>query len=483
MKSIAKNYCYNLIYQIVQIVVPVLLTPYIARVLGADGSGKYSFYYSIASYFILLAAFGFRYYAQRLVASHQGDSEKQSIDFWELMIVRLVPAGVSLMAYILLVILGFRSDENQLLLFIMSVDIIAVIFDISFFFQGNEEFGKIVMCSCTIKLASVIMILMFVKRPADLWLYTLIMVSATLANALFLWPFVFGILTRVSLRDVHPFKHFIPATILFLPTIAISVYTSLDKTMIGLITQSSIENGNYEYADKIVKVVMTLVTSLGTVIVPRNSKYFADGEIQHIKDNTELSVSFVFALGIPLMFGLMATSNMFIPWFLGEGYDKAVILIKILAPLVVIIGLSNLFGVQLLIPGKQDKKFTVSITVGAICNFLLNLLLIKYLGCYGAAIASVIAEGTITLFMLFYVRRYISVSTLALRIWKPLVSGIIMYIVCVLLRKNMQATIINTVVVSVIGAIIYFIFLFILRETFLKKVIEMVKCKTMRRSK
>lgn len=477
MKSIARNYSYNLVYQIVQIIVPVILTPYIARVLGAEGSGRYSFSYSITSYFLLVAAFGFRYYAQRLVASHQGNQKQQSIDFWELVIVRLIPAGISIIAYLFLVIWGFRDDANQLLLFILTVDIIAVIFDISFFFQGNEEFGKIVIRSCVVKVASVIMIMSFVKVPADLWLYTLIMVSASMANVIALWPYVFRMITRIPLRDLHPFKHLKPATVLFLPTIAISVYTSLDKTMIGLITQSNVENGNYEYADKIVKVVMTLVTSLGAVVIPRNSKHFANGELKPIQDNTRISVSFVFCLGIPLMFGLIAISDMIVPWFLGEGYDKTAVLIKILAPLVIIIGLSNLFGIQLLIPSKQDKKFTISITLGAACNFLLNLLLIKYIGCYGAAIASVIAELIITLLMLFYVREYIQISSLIFSSWKPLISGLVMYVVCVMLKQKMQATIINTVIVSLIGALIYVMLLFVLKDAFLQRTMYLIKSK------
>lgn len=481
MKSIAKNYLYNVIYQIVQIVVPVILTPYVARVLGVEGSGRYSFSYSITSYFLLIAAFGFRYYAQRLVASHQGNRKLQSVDFWELVLVRLIPVGIALIAYIGLIVLGFHDDANQILLFILTLDIVAVAFDISFLFQGNEEFGKIVLQSCIVKVTSVIMIIVFVKTANDLCWYAFIMAGSSLVNALVLWAYVPGMLEKCTFRELHPLKHLKPAAILFLPTIAISVYTSLDKTMIGLITHSNAENGIYEYADKIVKIFMTLVTSLGTVIVPRNSKHFASKENQAIKENTQLSLSFVFFLGIPLLLGLIATADMIIPWFLGSEYTRTAALIKILAPLVVVIGCSNLFGVQLLIPSQQDKKFMFSITLGAVCNFLLNLLLIRYMGSYGAAVASLIAESVITLVMFYFVREYVSLRIVISVSWKPLLSGVIMFVPCAFLGYKMQPTIINTMIVAVVGVVIYMGVLLVLKDAFLMNAIQMVKNRVYKR--
>ena len=429
-KNVINNYAYNLLYEVFLLIVPIAVTPYVARVLGEVGSGQYSYTYSLATYFTLIASLGFTYYAQRLIASHQGDKCQQTIDFWEVVIARCVPAVITLIIYFLLLSFGIYDTKYSVLMLVLSINIFAVPFDISFFFQGNEEFGKIVLRNIVIKSASILCIFLFVKDKTDLGLYALIQSGTILLSNISLWVYIPKYLVRISIRTLHPLKHIVPTIRLFLPTIATSVYTSLDKTLIGIITKNDAENGNYEYAEKLIKMVLTILTSLGTVMSPRNSKKFADGDIEGVERNISATSNFVFFLGVPLMFGIIAVADNLIPWYLGVGYNKAANIMKILAPIVLIIGLSNVFGRQFLIPSNQDKKFTTAIVAGAGANFTLNIFLIPEFGSYGAAAATVFAELTVTCVMLIFVRKNIKINVLIRNSWKYWLSGVIMLMLC-----------------------------------------------------
>ncbi|MDE7265771.1 MAG: polysaccharide biosynthesis C-terminal domain-containing protein, partial [Clostridia bacterium] len=349
---------------------------------------------------------------------------------------------------------------------ILSINVVAVAFDITFFFKGNEEFGKIVIRNIIIKSASILCIYLFVKDSSDLWIYALIQSGAVILSNVSLWLYLPKQLVKINLKEIRPFKHLKPTIILFLPTIATSIYTSLDKTLIGLITQDDAENGNYEYAEKLVKMALTVLTSVGTVMIPRNSKKFADGDIKGVEANIYKTSQFVLFLGIPLMLGIIAVSDNLIAWYLGTGYDKASTLIKILSPIIPIIGLSNVFGIQFLIPSKQDKKYTLAVILGAVVNLILNLGLIFLLKSYGAAIATVIAETVVTGVMLIFLRKNIRFGKILLSSWKYWVSGLIMFAVMYLLFNDYSPSVLHTLFMVACGVLIYFIVLIILKEKF-----------------
>lgn len=465
-KSIKINYVYNLTYQLFLIIVPIIVTPYISRVLGENVSGQYSYSMSICTYFTLFSALGFTSYAQRLIAKHQDNVFQQSIDFCEVFIARLLPTGLTLLVYFVTVYRGIYGEKYNFIMIILAINVFAVAFDISFFFQGNEEFKKIVIRNVLIKVLSIVCIFAFVKTKNDLWIYTLIQSLSCFISNVSLWLYLPRMLKKVNKKELHPVRHLGPTLTLFLPTIATSVYTTLDKTLIGIITQDDAENGNYEYAEKLVKMTMTILTSLGTVMVPKNSKKFADGDKQGVIDNIYTTGRFVFLLGIPLALGTLTVSDNLIPWFLGDGYSKVANLMKLLSPIILIIGLSNVFGWQYLVPSGQDKKFTISILLGAICNFILNIILIQYLKSYGAAIATVIAEIVITSAMFQFIRKDIQFIVMLRNGWKYIIAGIVMFIPCYTESKLFSPSFIHTVMIAGTGVVVYAIMLLIMRDEF-----------------
>ena len=465
-KSVTKNYLYNLIYQILLIIIPIITTPYVSRVLGADGVGKFSFSNSIVSYFVIFASLGFVYYAQREIAKYQDNKKKQTEIFWEIIIVRSVSVLTALVVYFTVLALGVFKEEYILLMMILSVSILAVAFDISFLFAGNEVFSKTVLTNTLLRILNVVAIFVFVKDRNDLWKYVLITaLTGLIANAS-LAVYSKDFLCKIEIKNLKPVRHIKPAVILFLPTIAISVYTYLDKTMIGVITGSDFENGFYEQAEKIVKIVMTVVTSLGAVMIPRNSNAFERKDMQAIRQNIYRSVRFVLLLGIPMMIGLIAVSDNMVPWFLGDGYYKSANIMKILSVLILAIGLSNVFGLQYLIPAGEDKKFTISVTCGAFTNFLLNLVLIRLFKSYGAAIATIVAETVVTVIMFCFIRKNVSLCEILKNSTKYLISGIIMFVPCFVLGRILEPSIINTFIIVFIGVVVYLICLILLKDEF-----------------
>lgn len=462
-KSIISNYFYNLMYQILLVITPLITTPYISRVLGATGVGTVGYVESIASYFALFATFGISTYGQREISYVQDSAEKRSIVFWNTKLLSICTSGVALMAYL---ILAFMQDAPVLYL-IMSLNILAITVDITWFFQGLEEFRKIVLRNTIITLLNVVYLLLVVKSADDIYLYAFGRSFFIVAGNLSLWFQLPKYVQKINFRQLHPFCDLKVVLSLFVPTIAIQVYTVLDKTMIGFITRDYAENGYYEQAMKITKVVLTVVTALGTVMIPRIGFYIEKKEHDEVLRLLYRGYRFVWFMGVPLCLGLISVAANVIPWFLGPGYDKAVPLLQILSILIPAIGISNVTGTQYLIPAKRQQLLTVSVVIGAGINLVMNAILIPRYQALGAAIASVTAELIIAVVQLVFVRKELS----PLRVLKEgvgyVVSGGIMAVGVTWMGSFLAPSIANTAILVSCGAVIYFTCLIVQKDEFL----------------
>ena len=491
-KSVKKNFIYNLIYQVFLIIVPVVVTPYVSRVLGAAQIGQYSYSYSIVSYFVLFAALGFSFYAQREVAKYQDDKYEQSKIFWEICIVRLISTLIAFFALIGISFIPFFNDYRILLL-ILSLNVFATCIDTTFIFTGNEDFKQIAIRNFIAKTIVIASIFIFVKSTNDLWIYTLIQGLSPIVSSLLMIPFLKKYLVKVSYKELKPTKHFVPCIKLFIPTIAISIYTMLDKTMIGSMIQgeitviedgvevvkklSDVESGYYNQAEKIVKVLITIVSALGTVMIPRNSYFFAKGDVISAKKNVMTGLRFAYLLAFPLMFGVIAVSCNFSPWFFGDGYEKVPFLMQVFSPLILAIGLNTVFGNQYLIPSSRDNQYTISVVIGAGTNLILNAILISFYGSVGAAISTVCAEFIILFVQLFFLRKDITLLSVISSGWKYFVAGIVMFIPCYIVGLKLSSSILNTLIIVAIGIFAYGIMLLILKDEFIYSILGKLKRK------
>lgn len=471
-KSVSKNYIYNVSYQLLLLITPFITTPYLSRVLEPAGIGTYSYTYSIVSYFILLASLGVADYAQREIAYHQDDAHLQSRTFYEVNLIRFLLVGLSLCIYYF-VVSSFSGDH--LIYWYQALNIIAVLFDISWFFQGLEEFGKIVLRNFIIKFASIVLIFVLIHQPDDLNTYVCLIGLMNVFSGLSIWLYLPKYLVAVPRREIKPFRNFSIIIQMFLPQIAIQIYTVLDKTMIGVMTGSPLENGYYEQAEKVVKMSLTIVTSLGTVMLPRIAYAYAHKDYETIRTSMMRSYRFVWFLTVPMFCGFIAVSSNFVPWFFGPGYDKVVPLMQILSGLVIAIGLSNVTGIQYMLPTNQQNKLTLTVVCGAVVNFALNLFLIPMMQSIGAAIASLVAEITVTAIQFYIVRSVFSVAEIGRLSIKYLFSGFIMFAVTYPFSIYLEPSIVHTFITITAGCLIYVGSLLLTKDSMLYTFISKVK--------
>ena len=272
-QSLKQNYVYNLIYQICILLPPLITTPYLSRVLGAEGIGIYSFTTSILSYFVLFGSLGISLYGQREIAANQNNIEKRSKIFKELFLLKAI---FILFSFLVFFIIYFNDERYGIYYKILSIELLTHIMDITWFYQGLENFKKITIQNLVIKILSTISIFLFVKSEDMLLVYFLIMFLSTTASYFLLWLGLKKWVIEVPFKSLEIKKHIKNTFFLFLPQIAIQVYTVLDKTMIGWILNDMKEVGYYEQSQKLIKICLMIITSLGTVMVPRISNLHAE---------------------------------------------------------------------------------------------------------------------------------------------------------------------------------------------------------------
>lgn len=477
-KSLKLNYIYNVSYQILSLITPLITAPYISRILGADKIGDYSGTASIVTYFSMVAVLGTLTYGNREISYLKDDRKARSKIFWEIEFLSFISTGICTAAFF--IFLFFCNRDEFALYAIQTISIICVAFDIAWLLQGLEEFGKIMFRNMIFKIINIVFIFTMVRSRDDLLLYVAGMVVLPLLSNLSIWFYIPEYIDKPNLKELHPLKHLKATFALFIPSVAISVYTVLDKTMIKFFS-TNFENGYYEQALKVSKTALTLVTALGAVMIPRMGYYFNQKNEHKVKELVYQSYNFVWFLGVPLCFGLIGISQQLVPCYYGAGYEKITILLPILSLLIIPIGISNVTGIQYFVTTKREKLLTQTVVIGAIVNFLCNLILIPQYASVGAAISSVVAETVITISQLFLIRKELSASRILKQSIKYLVAGITMHVVLLLANHFLAVSILNCCILIVIGVIVYFVMLLLLRDQFFfayaKKLITKIRAK------
>lgn len=464
-KNIAKNYIFNTSYQLLAIIVPLITTPYISRVLKADGIGVYSYTYSIVCYFTLFAILGSATFGNKQIGILQDDPEERTKEFLDIFLLRLTTSSVALFLYLLYVIF---VSSNKIIALIQSFYILGVMFDISWFFQGMEDFRQIAIRNYVFKIINVIAIFAFIHDGNDLWKYVLSLAMLTWIGNMSVWPFLPKYLVKIKEYKPHPFKDIEIILQLFVPAAASQLYAVIDKTMIGAITATSAQNGYYEQSEKIVKMCLMLVIALPTVLLPKVSKAYAENNIEVAKDYLYKAYSFVWFLGTPLMFGVAATASVLVPVFFGEGYEPVIYLLPIMSFLFIAMGMNQTSGTQFFIASGRQNEYTERIITGGILNICLNAILIPKLGAIGAAIASVVGEISIMIMEFRYIgiNKHLSVGKVFANCKKYIIAGAIMFFCLRLIISNSSINA-QTLGFSIsVGAILYFVVLLIEKEPF-----------------
>lgn len=469
--GVAKNFVYNLIYQLLTIFLPLITTPYLSRILGAKQIGIYGYTTSIVAYFILFGSLGISMYGQREIAYYQDNKEGRSKIFWELVSIRFITLTISTLLFYFVFV---RGESYNLYYRILLIQLVANMFDISWFFQGIEEFDKTVVRNMIVKLLCLVLIFAVVKNYNDLWKYFLIYAASEFIGNISIWLYIPKYIERVKFKKLNLKKHIMPSLMLFLPQIAIQIYTVLDKTMIGILTHDMSEVGYYEQAQKVVRAAILVVSALQIVMNSRIANAYSNHDKKEIHECLEKSFKFVFFLAIPMMLGLIGIAGKFVPWYYGNDFSGVTNIIIFISPILVVIGLNGITGVQYLVQVGKQGAFTKSVIVGSLINVLCNLLLVSSYGGMGAAIASVIAEGSVFLYQMKYFKEEFTLFQVFKLSINNVISGLIMLIIVVTLTNYLSVSILNTMIEILVGGIVYITILFLLRDRFIKDLVNQV---------
>ena len=470
MNTVFKNFIYNTGYQILAIIVPIITTPYLSRIIGVEGIGKYSYANSIAYYFVMFIMLGLNNYGNRTIAGVRDDKNKLSKTFCEIYFMQLMIGIVVLIIYIIFCALFMPQNIIQ---WIMIVYVVSAIIDINWFFFGLEQFKLTATRNIIIKLITTISIFCFVKHKEDIVIYVLIVLLSMLISNAILWPFVFEFvsLTKVNIRS--SFCHIKPNLILFIPIVAISLYKGMDKIMLGIMCNIE-QVGYYEYSEKIIQIPIALVNSLGTVMLPKMSNLVANGDIREEKRYISISILVAMLCSSSLCFGLMAIAREFVPLFYGKGYEPCVHLFYILLPSCCFMAFANVIRTQYLIPHKKDEIYIKSVILGALVNFFLNIILIRMMLSAGAAIATLAAELTVCLYQAFKTEKVLPIKKYFKNSIPFVASGIIMFVSLINISIDISELVIIIGIKIILGVIIYFsvltIILLICKNDFLKEI-------------
>ena len=399
MPSIGRNYLYNVAYQTLVLILPLATAPYVSRTLGVEGVGAASFSQSVAAYFVLFAMLGVNNYGQREVARVRGNKMLLRRTFWEVWAMQAATSAATSLVYVAWA--SWSGYAGLALLWLPHVASAAL--DVNWLLFGLEEFRLTVARNTAVKLATFCLTFVLVRGETALAAYCLLMSVSTLVSAAALWPHVLRRVPPLRPTISGVLRHVRPNLLLFVPVVAVSLYTVLDKVMLGAMAGPR-ESGLFESATKISSMPFSFVAALGTVMLPRMSALLAAGDSEATGRYMGASVWLALLLSSAFAGGIVGVAPVLCPAFFGQGFEGAALPMCLIALDMPFMAWANVLRTQWLIPAGRDREYVSSIVVGAASNVAVNLALIPRLGAVGAAAGTLVAEAAVCLVQAWGVR-------------------------------------------------------------------------------
>lgn len=460
--SVKNGIIINMFYQILNIIIPFVTVPYVSRVLGPSNIGIYSYTHSLVTYFTMFAALGTISYGTREISRSRENKEELSKKFWEIELLTIFTSTCSLLVWL---IFSLIYDGYTNYMIILSLLILNTMFDISWLYIGLEKFKYTVSINSFFKLMGLLLIFIFVRSDNDLMIYISLLSINTLLGTISLWFFLPKVLTKCHININNLKVHFRETLVYFIPTIAISIYTVLDKTLLGIITKDFYEIGYYEQATKVIEICKTLTfTSLNLVLGSRISYLYLKKNFVEIKTRIEKSIDYILLLSYGFIFGFLAVSDIFVVRFFGEQYMTVSLLLKILSPVILIVGISNCLGAQYYNPAGLRKKSAKYIVIGCLINLVLNIIFIPIYKNIGAIIGTIVAETIISILYIYNCDNYLSLTTIKKKSYKKIISGLIMYFILIIIKKYILNNLLLIVCTIFFAILVYLLLLLFMKD-------------------
>ena len=396
------NFIWNASYQVLSVFLPLITLPYITRVLGTDPVGIYSKTHAYAEFFYLFAMLGVKNYGNRAIARVRDDRVAASRTFWEIYAFQALTSLAAVAAYAVFCLNA--SPDNHRALLPLTLYVVSGLFDINWLFFGLERFRMTTIRSMAIRVLTLAAIFLFVHHEGDLGVYAAILAGGELLSALVIWPFALRSVdfSRPTWQGIR--RHIRPNLLLFWPVLAISLYNTMDKVILGAYS-SDAESAFYGSAERITIVPYYLLLALDNVVMPRMSNIYARAEEDKARALMDRVMLFTMFLSAALSFGMAGVGEVFAPWFYGASFKRCGLYIMLLSPTILFKGWGGALRTQFIIPTGRDRLYVVSLSAGAAVNLLLDFLLIPRLAGVGAIAGTLAAEATVAGVQFFMCRR------------------------------------------------------------------------------
>lgn len=465
-QSIKNNFLLNLSTTITGLLFPLITFPYASRILMADGIGQVQFFQSIIDYVSLCTALGIPLYAVREIARIRDNKELRSRTTIEILLLHAI---LTLVGYIVVFILAktvAKIEIDASLFFLLSTTLFFNTIGVAWFYQAIEDFKYITLRSLFVRILSLVALFIFVKTKQDLFYYAGILVIGTVGNNIFnffrLRKYIK--LIKGEFKRLNLLRHLIPALKIFILNLVISIYVNLDSVMLGFLKNEE-SVGYYAAATRLTKAILGIVSSLGAVLLPRFSNMITNGQKEEFQLLANKAASFTIALSLPMSVGLIFMAAPIIHIFCGNGFEPSILTLKLVAPIVLFIGLSGIIGMQILYPQGREKYVIISTMVGACINLLINYLLIPQYGQYGAALGTVIAEFMVTVIMILLGRKYLPINILSKQNLHYLIGSIVISILLAFLFVFPLHEVNYLLIGILLSVIVYYAYLLMIKDT------------------
>lgn len=471
--SVSNNIIYNMAFQLFTTFIPVIITPYISRTLGLENNSIYSFVETVVTLIAIFGTIGTFLYGSRKVAYVRDNKYNLSKCTYEIIFLKLI----LLVPILLLYIIFFCITGKYKLYFLISIiTIISSSLEITWFFNGLEEFKLITIRNFIIKMCFVISLFLFVKTENDLTNYFWIVVINGFVSNICMYPLLKRYIYPLKeVNKLNVFSHLKESFVLFIPQSANYIYSYSDKIMLGLLTPTLTNVGIYDYAYRIVKMIISLLQSIGYALLSRIANLSSKNDEDGIKKYINLSIKFTLFLSLPMMFGLIGISKVFVPLYLGNEYIETSKVIYYLCPLVLITSLNSVLGVQLLLAVKKDVEYIRCTVLGAVINIALNFALIPKYGIIGACITSLLSEFVVLILETFYSYRFLHLKQIAYSFIRYFGCSIVILIICLIISMFNVSNIIKLVLQVCFSVLFYFLLLYLLKDEMFIKITKKVK--------
>ncbi|WP_423841655.1 oligosaccharide flippase family protein [Actinobacillus equuli] len=477
IRSVKFNFAMNMLLTVSNFLFPLITFPYVSRVLNPVGTGKVAFAYSIVSYFSIFAAFGVANYGIRACAQVRDNKEKLSKTVQEILCINIVLMSFVYFVYFLSVAFIPELKAEKTLFLISGLNILFAIVGVEWLYKGIEQYSYITIRSIIFKFIAFFLVFACVKTEADYSVYAFIIIFATVGS---------GIVNLYNLRKIiiikrfenYDFKsHLKPMMTFFITTIAVAFYVNVSVALLGFI-QGNEEVGYYNAAYRIKDVMVSIITSLGAVLLPRLSYYIENNMQDKFNEIVSKSTQFIFILSIPLVIFCILFAKPSVLILAGSAYSGSIVPLQVLALIIFIVGLSNLTGIQMLIPLKKEQYLCYSVVIAAVINMVFNLILIPQYGAIGVAVSVVVAEVSILIYQIYILRSYFQVLFGSISYIKVMLAVTFATSLSMWLNIYLHY---NEIIVFLVSASLFFICYFgvllLSKEPFIFSILNQIKSK------